>query len=82
MKRKLTPRWFGQMAIAGTAAVGLKYLTNKTFAQTPNLLLYGARPDAKAGVILVQLLNVTNGVLEDVTRATLTIGEQLIGSLP
>ena len=36
MNLRLTRRRFSQLAIAGGATVGLTYLANKTFAQTPN----------------------------------------------
>ncbi len=42
MNHKLTRRRFGQLAIAGTAATGLAYFANKTFAQTPSLVVIGA----------------------------------------
>ncbi len=80
MKRKITRRRFGQLAIAGTAAAGIGHLTTKVFAQTtPNLFIYGARPVSQAGKIFVQSLNVTTNAIEDLTTASLEIGEKLIG---
>lgn len=79
MKRILTRRRFGCLAIAGTAVAGLGYLTNKTLAETPALVLYGARPDSQAGVIVLQSLDVTTGVVQDLTTAALQLGEKLLG---
>lgn len=78
MKRQLTRRRFGQMVIASTAAAGLGHLATKTFAQTI-LSVYGAHPVPKAGKIFVQSLNVTTGAVQELTTATIQIGEKLIG---
>lgn len=87
MELKLTRRRFGQLAIASAATAAIANLANKTEAQTTpntNLVIYGARPEPKAGRVVVQSLNVTTGEVQDVTTATLEIGEQLTGftSLP
>ena len=80
MKLKLTRRRFGRLAIASTAVAGLGYLANKTFAQTaPPLVVYGACPNPKAGEIILQSLNLKTGAVQDVTTATLDVGEKLIG---
>ena len=80
MKLKLTRRRFGRLAIATTAVAGLGYLANKSFAQmAPPLVLYGARPNPKAGKITLQSLNLKSGVVQDLTTASLDFGEKLIG---
>lgn len=79
MKLKLTRRRFGQLAVASAATSAIGTLANKTFAQTSNLVIYGARPNSKAGTIVVQSLNITTDEVRDVTTATLEIGEQLTG---
>jgi hypothetical protein len=78
MELKLTRRRFGQLAIASAATAAIANLANKTFAQTPNLVIYGARPEAKsAGKIFVQSLNLTTSEVKDVTTTTLEPGELL-----
>jgi hypothetical protein len=42
MNQRITRRRFGQLAIASTTVAGITYLANKTFAQTPNLVIVGA----------------------------------------
>jgi hypothetical protein len=79
MMLKLTRRRFGQIALTSAAAAGLGYLANKTVAQTPNLLIYGARPVTQAGKIVVQTLNVTANVIQDVTSVPIESGEKLTG---
>ncbi len=76
---KLTRRRFGQLAVASTATAAIGTLANKTFAQTSNSVIYGARPNPQAGIVVVQSLNVTTGEVKDETTATLEIGEQLTG---
>lgn len=76
MNQRLTRRRFAQIAIASTVATGLGY-ANKTSAQTP-LTLYGARPDAQAGVVFLQALNLVTDAVEEMTTAKLDIGEKLI----
>jgi hypothetical protein len=79
MTLKLTRRRFGQMVFTSTAVAGIGYLANKTLAQTQNLLIYGARPVTQAGKILVQTLNATTGVVQDVTSVPIEAGEKLTG---
>lgn len=79
MKLNLTRRRFGQLAIASTAAAGFGYLANKTFAQIPNLLIYGARPVPQDGGILVQSLDLVTNLVQELTTTTLGVGEKLIG---
>lgn len=78
MKLKLTRRRFGQLAIASTAVAGLGYLANKTVAQTA-LLIYGARPNPKAGVTAVQSLNVATTAVQELATTNLEPGEKLTG---
>lgn len=77
MNQRLTRRQFGGLALGSTVVAGLSVLTNKTFAQTSNLVIYGARPLPKDGVIVLQSLNLTTGVINDLTSATLESGEKL-----
>lgn len=79
MELKLSRRRFGQLAIASTATGAIGYLANKTFAQTPNLTLYGARSTSAIGQALIQTLNVTSPSIGNLTNLTLQPGEKLSG---
>lgn len=83
MSLMLTRRRFGQLAIASTAAAGLGYLANKTFAAVGVSDLCGLRVDF-GGKLAAETLNLLSGTIQDVSKnltsgITLETGAQLTG---